>query len=114
MKKETFTYCPRSVRELRAEILLLTQEVNLLNECAGFWQGEHERLMKVPGVEALWLASLSLQRYPLWAELPDGEGVAIGLTESEVLQGRTPPAGCEVDAPGDGSCLLVAGPDPRD
>lgn len=36
----------------------------------------------------------------LWPEVPNGEGI-IGLTESEVIQGREAPPGCDA-APGDG------------
>lgn len=33
---------------------------------------------------------------PPWPELPNGEGIAPrGLTESEILQGREPPPGCD-------------------
>jgi hypothetical protein len=38
-----------------------------------------------------------------WPELPNGEGMPDpGLTESEILQGRSAPAGCEPADPGDG------------
>lgn len=95
MKKENSVVYPHSVRELRSEILILTQKVADqrseaadLKTDAEYWEGEHERLMKVPGVEALWLASLKLPSQPAWPEIPDGEGMAA-------------PTGCEVDAPWD-------------
>jgi hypothetical protein len=51
---------------------------------------------------------------PLFPELPNGEGVVI-LTESEILQGREPPPGCDPVDPGEGAGYHPgSSEDPRD
>ena len=100
VKKEHFEDYPHSVRELCAEILRLRELAEDQKASAEYWEAEHMRLMKVPGVRALWLAVWKLP-VAFWPELPNGEGVA--------ADERRPPAGWEVGAPGDGSFLLVEG-----
>jgi len=73
------------------------REVKELRGRAEYWETQHEHLMRLPGV------ATEAHKHP-WPELPNGEGVADFpcLTESEVLQGRATPPGCEPASPGDG------------
>jgi hypothetical protein len=48
-------------------------ECEHMRACAEYWETQHERLMKLPGVSIQY--EIDQERHP-WPELPNGEGVS--------------------------------------
>jgi len=81
---------PYSVNRLLGEIRRLNELVDQLRALT----------------DGLVVNDAHLPAFESWPQIPNGEAIA-DLTESEALQGREAPSGCEPDAPGDGLDAII-------